>query len=191
MGIHADDFDDFAPDDIWLFLNGKISFTLTPEEIGKRLSRIARYSGKGVAPYSIAQHAYIVSLMVSPANAFQAICHDNAETITGDINGVFKKFVPEIKKAEAFVQAKVLSSHGLPQTICDEVETADKRIVIPEMKMIKNNNDFITFKAHNGDIRTFKLWDYETAEVLYISRFYELQAKYELIVNNNLSSGLM
>lgn len=61
------------------------------EELGHALSLINRWTGWARWPYSVAQHAVLVSYLVEPRYALPALHHDDHECVTGDISSPLKR----------------------------------------------------------------------------------------------------
>lgn len=72
------DLTKFSPDDYRL------------GDVATCLSRINRFSGHTHWPYSVAQHAVIVSYLCPPWAAFHGLHHDDHEAFLGDMPGPLK-----------------------------------------------------------------------------------------------------
>ncbi len=87
-----------------LFVNGRVLdlAELRPEdvrvdEIAETLAKINRYAGRTPYPYSVAQHAVLVSALIErflPGEdrlAYEGLHHDDTEAFCGDILGPVKR----------------------------------------------------------------------------------------------------
>lgn len=54
-------------------------------EIADTLAKINRFNGRTAYPYSVAQHAVLVSYLAPARLAYEALHHDDTEAFTGDI----------------------------------------------------------------------------------------------------------
>jgi len=84
------------------------------EDIAHALACTNRYGGHLYAPYSVAQHAVIMSEICPPDLAFECLHHDDEEAFIGDMPSPFKKVMPEFKKCAARLEAAIRAHLGLP-----------------------------------------------------------------------------
>lgn len=71
-------------------------FNLRPEQvslvdIAQSLSNLCRFTGHVEPFYSVAQHSYIMSQLIQPEYAAQALFHDSPEIYTNDISRPVKR----------------------------------------------------------------------------------------------------
>lgn len=95
------------------------------EDIAHGLSNLCRFTGQCKRFYSVAQHAVLVSHIVPKSLAFQALHHDDAEAVMGDMSSPLKKMVPQYKELETRIEASIWRSFGLPEQLAPQVKMAD------------------------------------------------------------------
>lgn len=83
---------------IWDAAGSRIPLTIervdelpSNETIAHSLSQICRWTGHTREFYSVAQHCLIASLMVPEEWALEALLHDAAECLTGDVSSPLKR----------------------------------------------------------------------------------------------------
>jgi len=95
------------------------------EEIASALSNICRFNGHLKYFYSVAQHSVIVSNIVPPKLALEALLHDAAEAYVGDTITPLKNAGPGFKALEAQIDDKIRAQFGLPIDMSRKVHDAD------------------------------------------------------------------
>ena len=137
------------PERILSVMNGRVVDMLhlqpgdvTVEGIADKLAKINRYNGATEYPYSVAQHAVLVSQLgnsewewTSGAVCLEALHHDDAEAFTGDwISPI--KHLPEVLRAvgpiEAVVHVQILHHLGLRAECPEIVASLDRRALCVE-----------------------------------------------------------
>lgn len=102
--------------------------------IAHALSNICRFTGHCKDFYSVAQHAWLVSHLVPPELAYQALHHDDAEAFVGDVASPLKKLIPEYKAIERRIEREVFKRMGLPAELDPAVKLADLRALRTEQR---------------------------------------------------------
>lgn len=107
-------------------------------DIANSLSRTNRYIGH-IRPewYTVAEHSYLVSLLVPPEHARVALMHDATEAFMGDIPRPLKKAIPQIAEFEERIWQALAIRFGLPTQIPAEVTVIDNRILLDERNQLK------------------------------------------------------
>lgn len=109
---------------------------MEPTEIGRALSRINRFGGNGLFPYSVAQHSTSLSYMVPPHLAKAALLHDVVEIFLGDIPNPVKMLCPQIQEIEEVLIKQVAKAYGVPYSEFLEIKPFDSRIGRDEAKAL-------------------------------------------------------
>ena len=167
----------------WILTHsGKVYDYLKPDEnidiedIASALSRICRFTGHSRSFYSVATHSVLVSYLVPPSLAFEALMHDAHEAYIGDVNAPLKSLLPDYRDIEADVESCVRRHFGLPGTMHPLVKKADRRACTIERSILLP--DHPDWPAEVGALRHDFL-DEDNPKVAcrgFLSRFRELTA---------------
>lgn len=99
---------------------------LTVEEVAHSLSKLCRFTGHCRPFYSVAQHAVLVSRLVPSQWAWEALHHDDAEAVMGDMNSPLKRLLPEYKAIEKRCEKAILGGFGIDsENMPPDVKHAD------------------------------------------------------------------
>jgi len=98
------------------------------KDIAHSLSQINRYNGHSYKPLSVARHSMYVShcLDLDPMAALYGLCHDVAETVTGDISFPVKQYLRKhgsfaaIEQIEEAAEAALFNILGIPYPMGDK-----------------------------------------------------------------------
>lgn len=107
---------------------------ITLEDIAHALSNLCRFTGQCREFYSVAQHAVYTSYLVPAEFAYEALHHDDAEAVLGDVSSPLKRLLPEYKVIERRVEAAMRAQFGLPAIESPEVKHADLRMLATEKR---------------------------------------------------------
>lgn len=112
------------------------------------LSRINRFSGHTAWPYSVAQHAVIVSYLVPEWATAVALHHDTTEAYVGDCPGPIKGHLPFFKGLEAKIEGVIFEALGIPLTSDARavVANADKWALRLEQINLQGRSEFFDFE---------------------------------------------
>lgn len=174
------------------------------EDIASGLSKECRFAGqtKDDVFVSVAQHAVIVSYLVPPEVAFEALHHDSSEAYTGDIPTPMKHLLPDFIKMENRVQKHVYGKLGIAVTNHPTIKAADARVLTMEahFNLAKGEDPALQFEKFLGwdDEESLALycegstlwdfgrgayahipWDIPTARAVFLARHNYLKAEYE------------
>jgi len=106
-------------------------------DIAHALACTNRFNGHTRAPYSVAQHAVLVSFAAPPWAAFAALHHDDSEAYIGDMIRPLKTEMPEFQKIEAPLQAVIEQALGVDTSdpaIREAVRLADNTLLAMEKR---------------------------------------------------------
>lgn len=102
------------------------------KEIAHALSHICRYTGHCKWFYPVSQHAVVVSYMVPPWDALEALHHDDSEAYLGDVSSPLKQHLPAYKEMEHAVEAAIAEQLGLRFPYPSSVKVSDMRVLMTE-----------------------------------------------------------
>lgn len=107
------DYQNITPDNIHI------------EDIAHALANIPRFNGHTSYFYSVAQHSLLVSRLVAPEIALDALLHDAAESYLCDIPSPLKKLLPDYQRIEAQVHAAICKKFNISAQTPPAVKHAD------------------------------------------------------------------
>lgn len=144
------------------------------EDIAHALSNKCRFAGHTSNFYSVAEHSYIVSLLVPEPWELAALLHDSAETYLEDIPSPIKPYFKEYKKFETRIMKVIASKFKFeyPSDLC--IKEADRIQLKTEGKYLMPSQgvDYPVVEGRNGKVP--KCLAPVQAEKLFLERFYEL-----------------
>jgi hypothetical protein len=157
-------------------------------DIARSLGRINRFAGRTCHPYSVAQHAVLVSLLVPERYALEALHHDDAEAFVGDMPKWIKRRCPEYQSLEAKVEAVIFAALGIStdDTSHGYVKRADNCALRLEQMNLQGRTEFFEWEAlGEGGIETpesaLDVLELELtpqkATLMYIRRHHEVVGK--------------
>lgn len=151
-------------------------------DIGIGLTNQCRFGGqlsKGF--YSVAQHCVIVSRLVPPQFALEALLHDASEAYIGDVQAPLKRILPDYKKIEKGLEDAISSRFGV-KFGSPEVKFADQVAFLNEKRDIINNNDYWPGAPDikiSGDTMVYiEPWHRSQALRIFMKRANELMRKF-------------
>lgn len=130
------------------------------EDVAHALSNTCRFGGHAHRFYSVAEHSVRVSYLVPPELAMEALLHDMAEYLVGDMPSPLKAFLPEFKNVERILYRRMAAVFGVPPTISPEVKDADREMCMKELPVTLDDPSYgefshFLFLPPNGAKRMF------------------------------------
>lgn len=86
--------------------------TLRMDDIAWSLGRQLRYNGHMQQDYTVAHHCVIMSYVVPPPYALEALLHDSGEAYMGDITWPVKQLFPELEEIESELTYDIMDKYG-------------------------------------------------------------------------------
>jgi len=99
------------------------------DDIVHALSMLCRYTGHVSKFYSVAEHSVLVSHLVPPHLAFQALMHDAEEAYINDVSRPLKQSLPDFCRIAELNRKAIAQKFGLPEEEHPLVKDADWRIL--------------------------------------------------------------
>ena len=110
-------------------------------DIAQGLANECRYAGQCRTFYSVAQHSFLASQIVSHRNALEALLHDAAEAYCKDIPRPLKYMLPDYQEIEARVEGAIRERFKLPAQMTPEVKRADLILLATERRDLMPSDD--------------------------------------------------
>jgi hypothetical protein len=102
------------------------------EDIAHSLSLQCRYNGHCERFYSVAEHSLLLSYLVEPEYALDALMHDASEAYLADIPRPIKPYLQGYYEHEASLMAKISEVFHFSWPMPDQVKEYDTRILNDE-----------------------------------------------------------
>lgn len=106
-------------------------------DIARGLAGQIRYKNQTRTPYTVAEHSVIVSLLVHPDHAREALLHDATEAYLGDMSSPVKRapIMRPFREVEDRLQAEIYAAFGVVPTEASSlnVHVVDQRVCSDEM----------------------------------------------------------
>ena len=110
------------------------------EDIAHALSNICRFGGHSISFYSVAQHSYRCSLLVSDEYALQALMHDATEAFITDVPTPIKRRlfaesnrgqndIETLNEKEDRLMENIFKQYNIPFPLNKEVKKADSTML--------------------------------------------------------------
>ena len=162
-----------ATERVFNFLQPDVN-DISIRDIAHALSNICRFTGHVGEFYSVAQHSVLVSYLVNPVYAREALLHDASEAYLGDVARPLKAMLPEYKELEQHVQQEIAKAFYLCWPIPDEVKLADNRALRAEKRdLIPCDHDWgIDVQPMSGPVSALR---WHQAKMLFLNRYKELE----------------
>lgn len=148
------------------------------EDIAHALANQCRFSGHTSTFYSVAQHAVLVSRVVPPPFAWDALHHDDPEYILQDMAKPLKNH-PSLgqayRAAERRIERVIGEVFGVTFPVPPAVKEADILLLVTEARDLMHGTD--TWAYYNDVVPanfTITGWSPKAAEKKFMQRFEEL-----------------
>lgn len=145
------------------------------DDIALGLSNTCRFGGQCKQFYSVAEHCWLMSYLVDEAHAWDALMHDAAEALIGDIPKPLKMLLPDYQRLEREVEAAIADQFSVSLPLPDAVKHADLAMLAAEQKhVMKNGDDWQSAGGVEPPQVTFEFWRPYMARYKFLKRFNEL-----------------
>lgn len=142
------------------------------ETIAHALSNICRYTGHCSSFYSVAQHSYLVSLIVPNEHQLAALLHDAAEAFLGDVSQPLKKLLPDYQRLELLTEQAIFKHFDIPFPLDPCIKEADLRILVTESRDLMKT--IIRIPGYSPVPIRVKPWEPAKAKMYFLRRYNEL-----------------
>lgn len=151
--------------------------TLTVEEVAHALSKICRFTGHCREFYSVAQHSVVVSYLVPKHLRKQALFHDAAESVVGDMASPLKRLIPEYKALEKRCEAAIFSGFDLPAELDLAVKHADRVALRTEQRDLMNKAGGLWSSLSGIDPADFRIHPMSpaAAEIMFLDTYRDIE----------------
>ncbi|PAL23564.1 phosphohydrolase [Sphingopyxis sp. GW247-27LB] len=105
-------------------------------DIAHALSNMCRYAGHCSRFYSVAEHSVLVSLVVPPEHALQALLHDATEAYLVDVPRPIKKYLGGYHEMEDVLWRVIAERFGVPEELHPSIKEADNAVLLAEAQQI-------------------------------------------------------
>ena len=148
-------------------------------DIAHHLAMQCRWSGAVCYHYSVAQHAYYVSLLVPPDEAYDALHHDDAEYALQDMAKPLKNHETlgqAYRGAEARIERVIRDALDVRFPVSEDVKKADLMMLCAEADQLVHGRQHWTYYTDTTPADTvIKKWTPEKAERMWLARHHILQ----------------
>ncbi len=148
-------------------------------DIAQTLSHCNRFAGRTPYPYSVAQHAVLVSYLTSRKHAYEGLHHDDTEAFVGDVISTFKTDTQ--RELEQRVRLRLVPVLGLDPVEPPAVKDADLRALRLEQSLLQLRGDVKVSGMALGQLRHLRdvielvrPMHHKRAAELYLARHWEL-----------------
>lgn len=147
-------------------------------DIAHALSMQCRYTGHCESFYSVAEHSYIISLMVPKEDALAALLHDASEAYLTDVASPVKPLLENYKAMEETIMRAIAEKFKFDYPLPETVKRADRAQLKTEAKylMASGGQTWNQEQFGDGSIKGKipKCYQPIEAKQLFLSRFWEL-----------------
>lgn len=147
------------------------------KDIARALSHECRFAGHLPAFYSVAQHSVVVSYLVPPEFALEALLHDAVEAYCKDIPAPLKRLLPDYRAIENHIDQTIRQVFKLPALQSKEVKHADLVALATERRDfgLDDGTPWPILEGITPDKKVILSWPAYDACIAFTERFYELK----------------
>lgn len=149
-------------------------------DIVHALSNTCRFGGHCDRFYSVAEHSVRASLIVPPEFALEALLHDAAEAVLGDIPRPLKALLPDYRDFERDIDDRIRAWFDLPASMSPQVNDADLVMLATERSVLLRILDEEGWECLKGyaaltgrDASGFG-WTPERSRMMFMKRYAEV-----------------
>ncbi|MCG3463088.1 HD family hydrolase [Xenorhabdus bovienii] len=124
-----------------IYLSNISESSICLEDIAQGLSNECRYAGQIQQFYSVAEHSVLVSKLVEPEFALEALLHDATEAYLKDLPSPLKAILPEYQKLERQLYVVIADKFGIPHETSAAVKQADLALLATERQQLEIAGD--------------------------------------------------
>lgn len=185
----------------WITAKGGIRFDLLnpdPDHLDIRtiahaIGNVCRFSGHTSRHYSVAQHSILVSELVTllgglDGDAYTGLMHDAQEAYVGDVPTPLKRLLPEYKRIEDGIAARIADRYHVAAPLPQIVKDADlyalyleRDELMPEQPepwehehLAEEARDLLESANHGVAGLVTEAWQPEYASEMFLLRFAQL-----------------
>jgi glycine/D-amino acid oxidase-like deaminating enzyme len=149
-------------------LSNPLPGQIHPLDIAVALARTARFNGHTKFFYSVAQHAFLASVLVPREHALAALLHDASEAYTGDIVRPLKRLLgEEFALIEHRIEQAVALRFDLPPIMSPYVKVADNRLLAAERRDLMPGNWQVTAEGETVEPASLRITPQPPRTALY------------------------
>lgn len=152
------------------------------EDVADVLSKICRFGGRAAYPYSVAQHAVIVSYLCPEELAFEGLHHDDVEAYTGYGDALGPSKTDDQRALEQLIRSQAVApAFGLALFEPGLIKEADQAALGFEQLLVQKREDLHAFSVPSWPARgalwlkdMIGPWHWTKARDCYLERHWEL-----------------
>jgi len=146
------------------------------EDIAHHLANICRFNGGISQFYSVAEHCFHVSNLVSPYRALDGLLHDASEAYIGDVVRQQKKHFGNYKAIEKNIMTVIAVKFKLDLNFQahPEIKLVDEKLAYTEAMRLGKDTDEWPTKQTPFDLGIIGCWKPELAKSRFLNRFWSI-----------------
>ncbi|MDO8415536.1 MAG: hypothetical protein Q7S87_04930 [Agitococcus sp.] len=158
--------------------------TIRITDIAHALSNVCRFAGHTREFYSVAQHSVLCSLNCDESVQYEALMHDIAEYVLGDVTRPLKQILGDYKAIEKQVEAFLFPYFDLPIVLPPLVKDIDMIMLATEKRdlMPEHTHEWLDIYQRDPHPRKIRPWCPELAYNMFMSRFNEVSPLNQRVV---------